>query len=87
MTHTHIAPLTERHAWKALETHFESVRQLHLRTLFADDPQRGERMTAEAAGFYLDYSKNLVTDETLRLLLQLAGESGLRDRIDAIRVR
>jgi glucose-6-phosphate isomerase len=79
-----IAPLTERNAWKALETHFESVRQLHLRTQFADDPQRGERMTAEAVGFYLDYSKNLVTDETLKLLLQLAEESGLRDRIDAM---
>ena len=79
-----IVPLTERNAWKALETHFESVRELHLRTLFADDPQRGERMTAEAAGFYLDYSKNLVTDETLTLLLQLAEESGLRGRIDAM---
>ena len=78
------SPLTERNAWKALETHFETVRTLHLRTLFADDPQRGERMTAEAAGFYLDYSKNLVTDETLGLLLQLAGESGLRGRIDAM---
>jgi glucose-6-phosphate isomerase len=79
-----IAPLAERNAWKALETHFESVRPLHLRTLFADDPQRGERMTAEAVGFYLDYSKNLVTDETLRLLLQLAEESGLRGHIDAM---
>lgn len=78
------SPLTERNAWKALGTHFETVRKLHLRTLFADDPQRGERMTAEAAGFYLDYSKNLVTDETLGLLLQLAGESGLRDRINAM---
>jgi glucose-6-phosphate isomerase len=79
-----IAPLTERSAWKALEMHFESVRHLHLRTQFAEDPQRGERMTAEAVGFYLDYSKNLVTDETLKLLLQLAEESGLRDRIDAM---
>ena len=79
-----IAALSERSAWKALEIHFESVRQLHLRTQFADDPQRGERMTAEAAGFFLDYSKNLVTDETLELLLQLAGESGLRERIDAM---
>ncbi len=77
-------PLTERNAWKALEIHFETVRKLHLRTLFADDPQRGERMTAEAAGFYLDYSKNLVTDETLGLLLQLAEESGLRGRINAM---
>ncbi|RLA62032.1 MAG: glucose-6-phosphate isomerase [Gammaproteobacteria bacterium] len=81
---TQIAPLTERHAWQALAIHFERVRQLQLRTLFADDPQRGERMTAEAAGFYLDYSKNLITDETLKLLLQLAEESGLRARIDAM---
>lgn len=78
------APLSEHSAWKALETHFESVRQLHLRTLFADDPQRGERMAAEAVGFYLDYSKNLITDETLKLLLNLAEESGLRARIDAM---
>jgi len=78
------APLSERNAWKALQTHFESVRQLHLRKQFADDPQRGERMTAEAVGFYLDYSRNLVTDETLRLLLQLAEESGLRGRIDSM---
>ncbi len=83
-SNTQIAPLTERSAWKALQTHFESVRQLHLRKLFADDPQRGERMSAEAVGFYLDYSKNLVTDETLKLLLQLAGESGLRAHIDAM---
>jgi glucose-6-phosphate isomerase len=83
-TTSQIAPLTERSAWKALENHFESVRQLHLRKQFADDPQRGERMTARAVGLYLDYSKNLVTDETLRLLLQLAEESGLRDRIDAM---
>jgi len=79
-----IAPLSERNAWKALETHFESARLLHLRNLFADDPQRGERMTAEAVGFYLDYSKNIITDETLKLLLQLAEESGLRARIDAM---
>jgi glucose-6-phosphate isomerase len=79
-----IAPLTERSAWKVLQTHFESVRHLHLRTQFAHDPQRGERMTAEAVGFYLDYSKNLVTDETLKLLMQLAEESGLRGRIDAM---
>jgi glucose-6-phosphate isomerase len=79
-----IAPLTERNAWKALEAHYASVRQLHLRTLFADDPRRGERMTAEAVGLLLDYSKNRVTDETLKLLLQLAEESGLRGRIDAM---
>src|SRR5256884_8796877 len=79
-----IAPLTERKAWKALEAHQENIRELHLRKLFADDPTRGERMTAEAVGLYLDYSKNRITDETLGLLLQLAGESGLRGRIDAM---
>ena len=70
--------------WKALAAHHEKVGHLHLRQLFADDPKRGERMTAEAVGVYLDYSKNRVTDETLRLLLQLAEESGLRARIDAM---
>ncbi len=79
-----IAPLTERQAWKALEAHHKNVRELHLRKLFADDPWRGERMTAEAVGLYLDYSKNRITDETLKLLLQLAEESGLRARIDAM---
>jgi glucose-6-phosphate isomerase len=79
-----IAPLTERPAWKALEAHYKNVRELHLRKLFADDPKRGERMTAEAVGLYLDYSKNRITDETLKLLLQLADESGLRERIDAM---
>src|SRR5437763_1291207 len=79
-----IAPLTERAAWRALEAHAPGVRELHLRKLFGDDPARGERMTVEAAGIYLDYSKNRVTDDTLRLLLQLAEESGLRDRIDAM---
>ena len=79
-----IAPLAERQAWKALEAHHKNVRELHLRKLFADDPTRGERMTAEAVGLYLDYSKNRITDETLKLLLQLADESGLRDRIDAM---
>jgi glucose-6-phosphate isomerase len=79
-----IAPLTERQAWKALAAHYESVARLHLRKLFADDPKRGERMTAEAVGLYLDYSKNRITDETLKLLLQLASESGLRERIDAM---
>ncbi len=79
-----IARLTARPAWKALEAHHEKVRDLHLRTLFAHDPKRGERLTAEAAGLYLDYSKNRITDETLDLLLQLAEESGLRARIDAM---
>jgi glucose-6-phosphate isomerase len=81
---TQIPPLTERKAWKALEAHHKNIRDLHLRKLFADDPKRGERMTAQALGLYLDYSKNRVTDETLKLLLQLAEESGLRERIDAM---
>src|SRR5262245_25651823 len=79
-----IQPLTERKAWKALQAHHKNVRDLHLRKLFADDQKRGERMTAEAVGLYLDYSKNRVTYETLKLLLQLAEESGLRARIDAM---
>src|SRR5258706_7026155 len=79
-----IASLTKRPAWKALEAHYQNVREIHLRRLFADDPKRGERMTAEAVGLYLDYSKNRITDETLKLLLQLAEESGLRERIDAM---
>src|SRR5262247_3710386 len=79
-----VAPLAERKAWKALEAHHKNIRDLHLRKLFADDPKRGERLTAEALGLYLDYSKNRATDETLKLLLQLAEESGLRERIDAM---
>jgi len=79
-----LEPLTKRKAWKALQAHYEKVRGLHLRSLFADDPKRGERMTAEAAGLFLDYSKNRVTDETLKLLIELAVESGLRVRIDAM---
>ncbi len=78
------APLMERPAWKALSAHYQQVREVHLKQLFADDPQRGERMTAEAVGLYLDYSKNRITDETLKLLLQLAEESGLRARLDAM---
>ncbi len=81
---TGMAPLTERPAWKALEAHYQQVRGLHLRKLFGDDPDRGERMTAEAVGLYLDYSKNRITGETLKLLVQLAEESGLRTRIDAM---
>jgi glucose-6-phosphate isomerase len=79
-----IQPLTARPAWKALEAHHEKIADLHLRNLFADDPQRGERLSCEAAGVFLDYSKNRVTDETLRLLVRLAEESGLRERIDAM---
>ena len=79
-----IEPLTKRKAWKALQTHYKTVRELHLRNLFADDPKRGERMTAEAVGLFLDYSKNRITGETLKLLIELAEESGLRSRIDAM---
>src|SRR5512132_2500921 len=76
--------VTKRGTWNALLAHCQNVRELHLRKLFADDPTRGERMTVEAVGLYLDYSKNRVTDETLKLLVQLADESGLRERIDAM---
>jgi glucose-6-phosphate isomerase len=81
---TSVQPLTARPAWKGLEAHYRTVRDLHLRTLFADDPTRGERMTAEAVGIVFDYSKNRITDETLKLLVQLAEESGLRSRIEAM---
>src|SRR5881409_2230383 len=77
-------PLTARPSWKALQAHSAKIREVHLRTLFADDPTRGERLTAEAAGIYLDYSKNRVTDDTLALLRALGEESGLRQRIDAM---
>jgi len=77
-------PLTKRKAWKKLFTHHKKIREVHLRSLFADDPQRGERMTAEATGLFLDYSKNRITDETVKLLIKLAEESGLRSRIDAM---
>jgi glucose-6-phosphate isomerase len=76
--------LTARPAWKALVAHHKKIRDVHLRQLFADDPKRGERLTAEAAGVFLDYSKNRITDETLKLLLKLAEECGLRQRIDAM---
>ena len=79
-----IVPLPARPAWQALAAHYKQTRELHLRALFANDPTRGERMTAEAVGLYLDYSKHRITDETLTLLLQLAEESGLRARIDAM---
>jgi glucose-6-phosphate isomerase len=79
-----MATLTELKAWQALQAHYEQVRALHLRELFAGDPGRGQRMTAEAAGLFLDYSKNRITDETVKLLVQLAEESGLRPRIDAM---
>ena len=76
--------LTERPAWKALEVHCGTIRNLHLRQLFAEDPRRGERLAAEAAGIYLDYSKNRITDETIQLLVRLAEECGLRERIAAM---
>jgi glucose-6-phosphate isomerase len=77
-------PLRELPAWKQLEAHHAGVRGAHLRELFADDPDRGTRLTAEGAGLFLDYSKHRVTGETLRLLLELAGQRGLRERIDAM---
>ena len=70
---TSIPPLTTLASWKALEAHYQKVRELHLRQLFADDPKRGERMTVEAVGIYFDYSKHRITDETLRLLLAIGG--------------
>jgi len=79
-----IIRLNERQTWKRLAAHYQQVRKLHLRKLFADDPTRGERMTVEAVGLYLDYSKNRITEETLKLLLQLAEDCGLRGRIDAM---
>jgi glucose-6-phosphate isomerase len=81
---TSIPQSTKLAAWQALEAHYPKVRDLHLRKLFADDPKRGERLAAEAVGIYFDYSKHRITDETLRLLLQLAEEAGLRARIDAM---
>ena len=84
---THALPMAKkpkRSAWQALATHYKTVAKQHLRQLFADDPTRGQRMAVEGAGLYLDYSKNRITDRTLQLLLQLAEESGLRARIDAM---
>jgi len=77
-------PLPERKSWQALKRHYEEISGQHLRELFAGDPGRGERLTAEAAGLYLDYSKNRVTDETMRLLIALAEESGVAERRDAM---
>ena len=79
-----MAPLRSRPAWALLEKHYQKLKHAHLRQLFADDRGRGERLAIEAVGIYLDYSKNRITDETLQLLLQLALELGLRDRIDAM---
>src|ERR1700691_2349215 len=77
-------PLRERKAWQALERHYAEISGTHLRDLFAADPQRGERLTAEAVGIYLDYSKNRITHETKRRLIELAGESGVAERRDAM---
>jgi len=79
-----LPPLRQRPAWSALEMHRQQVGALSLRQMFFDDPTRGQRLTADAAGVYLDYSKNRITDETVALLLQLAAQSGLRGRIDAM---
>ncbi len=84
MSTTTMIPLRTRPAWRALETHYEELDKVHLRDLFAGDPGRGERLTAEGAGLYLDYSKNRITDETVALLLQLAEESGLSERTEAM---
>jgi glucose-6-phosphate isomerase len=81
---TTMTPLNERKAWKALEAHHQAIQGTHLKQLFADDPARGERFTAEAAGVFLDYSKNRITDETLKLLIELAHESGVKDRAEAM---
>ena len=77
-------PTSKRTAWKALASHYKKMREVHLRQLFAEDPNRGERFTAQAVGLYLDYSKNRITDDTIRLLLQLAEEAQLRERIEAM---
>ena len=76
--------LTARPSWTALTGHRDKIRDVHLRTFFAEDPQRGTHLTAEAPGLFLDYSKNRITDETVRLLVGLAEACGLRDRIDAM---
>jgi len=79
-----IKPLTQRPAWKALAVHHKQIQKLPLRKLFAEDAKRGQRFTAEAGGLFLDFSKNCITDQTLKLLRQLAGESGLRGKMDAM---
>ena len=79
-----IKPLTKRRAWKALQAHYKEVRTLHLRNLFAGDPKRAEQFSIEAAGIQVDFSKNRITSETRTLLISLAEESGLREKIDAM---
>jgi glucose-6-phosphate isomerase len=84
MEHEKIAPLRERPAWRELERDYAQVKSLHLRDLFAEDPKRGTRLAAEDVGLYLDYSKNRIDDETLSLLFQLAEQSGLAERREAM---
>ena len=79
-----VESLTESKAWKALQSNYEQIRGLHLRDIFATDPDRGERLSVEALGLFFDYSKNRITDETIALLIALAQESGLKARIDAM---
>jgi glucose-6-phosphate isomerase len=79
-----LAPLRQRPAWQALESHYEAIRNRHLRELFAEDPKRAEKLSLDAMGVFLDYSKNRITEETLRLLLELVEQSGLRERRDAM---
>ena len=79
-----LEPLTKRKTWKKLENHYKKIRGVHLGSLFAEDPERGIQMNVEAEGIFLDYSKNRITDKTVKLLLKLAEESGLRSRIDAM---
>src|SRR5205085_1306080 len=81
---TNVSALTQKPAWAALQQHYLEIKETPLRTLFADDPTRGERLAVEAEGIYLDYSKNRITEETLRLLLDLAEQSDLRGRIEAM---
>ncbi|MEA2515832.1 MAG: glucose-6-phosphate isomerase [Thermomicrobiales bacterium] len=83
-TRANTVSLTKRPEWHALGAHYNQIEPLHLRQLFADDPTRGERLTTEAVGIYLDYSKNRITDETVRLLIALAEAAGLRERIEAM---
>src|SRR5215472_779101 len=84
MVASNVTHLTQRPVWKELEEHYQNIRDVHLRTLFADDSERGQRLAIEATGIYLDYSKNRINDETMRLLLALAESAGLRERIDAM---
>src|SRR5436305_12269990 len=84
MSTNKLTSLTQRPTWKALEEHYQQTRDLHLRALFDGDSGRGERFAAEGVGIYLDYSKNRVTGETMRLLLELAESAGLGERIDAM---